>query len=265
MARIDAAVARDDACECRDFRCRCREGRFVEQPRRQPEGAVSHRGLEQLAHVCQLLRRGGARELGHRGEAQGGVADQRGHVDGRLRRIHRARIGGETVEAERIAAEQVQRRLRRARAQRRQRDAAVADDHGGDALRDLGQALGVAQHDGVVVRVHVDEAGRDDLAAAVDALHTGVDQTLTDGGDAAVAQQHVAGPARITGAVDDQPTLKQNAHCSFAPQFSSGCVRVSMPWLPSTSRTPRSRAIASSPRRCATITVRISSTVKCAR
>src|SRR5439155_7544757 len=118
------------------------------------------------------------------GEAQGRVTDQRGDVDRRLRRIHRTGVSGETVEAERVAAEQVQRRLRRARAQRRQRDAAVADDHGGDALRDLGQALGVAQHDGVVVRVHVDEAGRDDLAAAIDALRASVDQTFTDGGDA---------------------------------------------------------------------------------
>src|SRR5439155_26097660 len=136
---------------------------------------------------------------------------------------------------------------------------------GGDALRDLGQALGVAQHDGVIVRVHVDEAGRDDLAAAIDALRALATQAFADSGDAAVAQQHVAGPARLAGAVDDQPALKQYAHCSFEAQFSSGCARVSMPWLPSTSRTPRSRAIASSPRRCATITVRISSTVKCAR
>ena len=69
-----------------------------------------------------------------------------------------------------FAAQQVERRHRAGlHPHRRQGDAAVADDHGGDALRHLAQhALRPAQHGAVVMRMRVDEAGGERQAVGID-------------------------------------------------------------------------------------------------
>ena len=56
----------------------------------------------------------------------------------------------------------------------READAAVAHDHGGDAVPDRRREQRVPGDLAVVVRVHVDEAGRDGEAGGVDLLATGV-------------------------------------------------------------------------------------------
>jgi hypothetical protein len=56
------------------------------------------------------------------------------------------------------------------RAPRREADAAVAHDDGGDAVPRRGRHLGIPGRLAVVVRVDVDEARRDDVARGVDLL-----------------------------------------------------------------------------------------------
>jgi hypothetical protein len=78
--------------------------------------------------------------------------------------------------------------------QRRQADAAVAGDHGGNALQQLRVPRGVLQQQAVVVRVAVDEAGRDDQAGGIDAAVRGGARELSDGGDAAARHAHIGAP-----------------------------------------------------------------------
>jgi hypothetical protein len=92
----------------------------------------------------------------------------------------------------------------------RQADAAVAHDDGRHTLADLGQHVRRAQHDLVVVGVHVDEAGRDDLPGDVDRLGTARVETRADFGDPSVADPDVGGVARPPGAVDDRSTAQEN-------------------------------------------------------
>ncbi|MNV23302.1 hypothetical protein D3C71_1143110 [compost metagenome] len=283
---VHAAMARDDARERGDFLGRRGKGFFVEQARRQAVRARGHAVVEQRGHVCQFIAVRGPVECLHRREAQRGVAHERGHVERRLRRIDGRTVLGHGRVLERVRTQQRERRLRLRRAVRRQRDAAVARDHGGDALRHLGQAQRVAQHDGVVVRVGVDEAGRDHLAAAVDHVDVGDvqpcrqprAQAVAQRQDAVALQQHVAGPRRAARAVDHEAGFEQHglgvAHGSLSPffvlmpppsQLCSGCVVASMPWRWKASRARCRRCTAGSPRRCATSTVRISMTVRCVR
>ena len=57
-------------------------------------------------------------------------------------------------------------------ARRRDREPAVAGDHGGDAVEARRRERGIPEHLRVVVRVDVDEAGRDDAVAGVEHLLT---------------------------------------------------------------------------------------------
>ena len=83
----------------------------------------------------------------------------------------------------------------------READAAVAHDHGGDAVPDRRREQRVPGDLAVVVRVDVDEAGRDREAGGVELLATG----LVDGadrGDAAVVDGDVGERRTSTAAVD---------------------------------------------------------------
>src|SRR4051812_44776709 len=55
----------------------------------------------------------------------------------------------------------------------------------------------------IAVRVHVDEAGRDHLAGAVDHTRRGRIGELADGSDAAVAHGHAARQPVTAGAIED--------------------------------------------------------------
>ena len=87
--------------------------------------------------------------------------------------------------------EQLDEPRRVAGLQRRDREAAVAGDHGGDAVEAARRAVGLEGELRVVVRVRVDDARRHHLAGGVD--HPGalarVDEA--DGGDAPVADADV--------------------------------------------------------------------------
>ena len=86
---------------------------------------------------------------------------------------------------------------------RRDREAAVAGDHRGDAVERRRREVRVPEHLGVVVRVDVDEPGRDDVAGRVE-LAVAV-EALADPDDAPVVDRHVGAPAGCSRAVDDRP------------------------------------------------------------
>ena len=198
---VHAVVAGDHARQRRDLGRRRRHGLGIEQPRRQADRALGHAALEQRAHRLELLRAGRPRQVVHAGKAQCGVAHQRRHVERRPGQLHRARIRGHRRVLERTA-EQRERPERFVDHVGRHRQAAVARDDRGDALRQLGCHLGRIEHDGIVVGVHVDEARRDRQAPAVDHLHLAHRhaggqlraQVRPDGQDALAAQQDVAAP-----------------------------------------------------------------------
>src|SRR5262245_66688201 len=86
---------------------------------------------------------------------------------------------------------------------RRQREAAVAHDYGGDAMPAGAAPDGVPRHLRVHVRVAVDEAGRDDEAVGVDdpLRHR---RHVSDLDDAALPDTDVAPVAWRTRAVHDR-------------------------------------------------------------
>jgi hypothetical protein len=107
------------------------------------------------------------------------------------------------------SAQQVQGR-RHARAhQRRQADAAIADDDGGDALADLRQHVRCRQDDLIVVGVHVDESRRNDPAGGVDDDRAVLRQVRADRDDALALDAHVGFEARRAAAVDDGAAAQQ--------------------------------------------------------
>ena len=93
--------------------------------------------------------------------------------------------------------------------QRRQADAAVADDDGGDALADLRQHLRRRQDDLIVVRMHVDESGRDDPAAGVEHDRALLRQLRPDRDDALALDAHIGSEAHGAAAIDDGPAAQQ--------------------------------------------------------
>ena len=85
--------------------------------------------------------------------------------------------------------------------QRREREAAVAADDGGDAVHVARRRARVPEQLRVVVGVRVDEPGRQDEVGAVDRARGGV-VDVADRDDAPVGHRDVGHPARRTRAVD---------------------------------------------------------------
>ena len=86
---------------------------------------------------------------------------------------------------------------------RRETDPAIAHDDAGHTVVGGRAEVRVPGHLAVVVRVHVDPAGRHDRAAGVD-LAPGGTELAADLGDAAVGDAEVAGEARLAAAVDER-------------------------------------------------------------
>ena len=204
MGGVDAAVRGQRPADLDDLLGGGVGGGRVEGAGGDADGAAGHRLLGQRAHGVDLGRRGRAMQVRHDGGAQRGVADHAGGIDGGGRGAQRVQVVGEAGELVRAAlVQQVQRRRRRGMRQRRQADAAVAGDHGGHALRDLGRHVAPAQQVVVVVRVRVDEAGRDHQAGHVDAFARGRAAQVAHGGHAVAAHAHVGLDAGRVAAVDD--------------------------------------------------------------
>ena len=94
------------------------------------------------------------------------------------------------------ALHQLDQPLLVARAHRREPDAAVAGDDGGDAVPDDGSSSGSQRGLAVVVRVDVDEPGRDEQPGGVDGLgRVAVERRLRHLDDHAVLHRDVADEA----------------------------------------------------------------------
>ena len=86
--------------------------------------------------------------------------------------------------------------------QRREREPAVAADHGGDAVHARRARGGVPEELRVVVRVRVDEPGRDHEAGRRRSRRWRRSSIVADGDDAPVGDPDVGDHARAPGAVD---------------------------------------------------------------
>jgi hypothetical protein len=88
-------------------------------------------------------------------------------------------------------------------------DAAVADDNGGDALRDFGEQFGRVDHTGVVVGVNIDEAWGEREAFGFDGACGGTAERCADRNYATVTDGEIeelrvaAGPIEHVGTADE--------------------------------------------------------------
>ena len=161
-------------------------------------GARLHRLAQDGLHLRDLVVGGGAlvRVVAHHEQPQRGVADVRGEVQRGAAPLDRREVLGEGREVPRDArAERLDVHvldvLERAGddvavlgPRRRDREAAVAGDDGGDAVEARRRERRVPEHLRVVVRVDVDEPGRDDVPAGVE--HALAVELGADGRDLAV-------------------------------------------------------------------------------
>ena len=89
---------------------------------------------------------------------------------------------------------------------RREADAAVAHDHGGDAVPARRRQERIPRDLPVVVGVDVDEAGRHQRTVGIDHLASRA-LDATDVGDGAIGDGDIGGLGRCAGAVDDRAPL----------------------------------------------------------
>ena len=170
---VDAFPRRKRPAHLDHFLGRRGARRLVVQAGREADRARRERLVHHVSHRGYFARRCGLLEIVHRLHAQHRVADEQRAVGGRRLRPQRLDIFLERFEMKPrpFAVHQVKRRrhrLRHAARCRRERHAAVPRHHRGDALAHLRRHVGRREHQPVVVRVRVDEAGRGDPAAGID-------------------------------------------------------------------------------------------------
>ena len=195
--------------------------------RGEPEGAGGKGLDDQLAHAVDLFVLG--RPLGglvaQDIEAQRRVPDHGGHIQPRGRRLDGVEVLGEALEApgdarlERLhghaldVLEGAGDRRPVLRPGRGDAEAAVAHDDRRDAVPARRGQVAVPQHLSVVVRVDVDESGRQHQPVEVD-LGGAVRRHVADGGDATVLDADVGSSGRGTGAVDQLRAPQNQIHQS---------------------------------------------------
>ena len=217
VRRVDAAGVTGDAGE---------QGKLidigggagrVEHAGRQADRTRVHAFAQQLDHPRLLGAGRRAVRIVHRCHPQRRMADQRRDVDRGLRAPDGRNIGGHRrIDVLVIAAKQVQRRRHVGVHERREADAAIAHDDRGHPLRDLRQHPRIREHDLVVVRVDVDEAGRDDQSRDIDHLGVRGDKTGADRGDPVAVDAHIGNKPVRAGAVDDGAAGKQERGLAVA-------------------------------------------------
>ncbi len=186
--------------------------------RRHAERARLDTGAGDVDHRRDVVGRrdSGTRTRTHHVGAHRGVRHVRSDVDHPWATRHRVEVLGERLPlpvdafpqcgARDVfdALHQLDELLLAARVHRREPHAAVAGDDGGDAVPARRPELRVPRRLPVVVRVHVDETGRDEQAVGVDRRAGGaVDSPDLD--DAAVVDGDVGGERLTAQPVDDRP------------------------------------------------------------
>ncbi|MNS74261.1 hypothetical protein D3C72_1077310 [compost metagenome] len=190
-------------------------GGGVVQARGQARGAGRHGLVQRPPHGCDLALVGRAVQPVHGRYAQAGMAHQRQAVDGGGRGVQRVGVVLHAgVEFARVLGQQVQRGRHHIarRAHRRQADAAVAGDHGGDALADFGPHQGRAQQRAVIVGMAINEARRHHLAGGVQAAPRAPLRAVANGRNALALDGDVGaagGAAQTVGhlAADDDDVV----------------------------------------------------------
>ena len=190
---------------------------LLERGGREADRSGPHGLQHDAAHLGDLGLGGrapggvGAEHVG----AHRGVADERGDVRHHAAPLHRVEVLGIALEvpahagAQRLqrhaldVGQRAQREIAVGRAARRDGEAAVADDDGGHAERGRRRGERIPRELGVVVRVDVHDAGREDQAAGVDALPRGA-EIGADRRDASILHGDATGAGRRAETVDDE-------------------------------------------------------------
>ena len=90
------------------------------------------------------------------------------------------------------------------------REAAVADDLGRDALPDLALGLGIDRQREVGMSLDVDEARSDGEARGLDGFRRGFVDPRGDRGDPSCADREIGRHARTTAAIEQEPAADQD-------------------------------------------------------
>ena len=192
-----------------------RPGRIVEA-RGQAERSLLADLTDHGLHVVELRPRGRAIVPAHRPDTHGGVAEDEADVDRDLVVEHRQLPGhGEPVRRHRRLAVEPGVQLDVAMEilaglEGGVRVAVDADELGGDALAHLRLVTRLVQDRQARVRVHVDEARRDDMPAGVDGARRG-ERTGIAADDPQRVTLHAHGGvvAGVAAAVDDEAVTDQ--------------------------------------------------------
>jgi hypothetical protein len=168
---VEAAGVAGDLRQLRQLRHVGVHAGHVLQAGGQPDRARVERRLKIAAHRRPLRRIGFAVGQAHRPLAQRAVSGKRCDVDGDAAFGHPAQVSRQIVPVQRhpgpIQPAALPRELRPGLGQS-QREAAVAHDLRGHALRQRGLHARREQHGQVGVGVDVDKAGADEAAGGVD-------------------------------------------------------------------------------------------------
>ena len=185
--------------------------------RGEAERAAAQRLDGQAAHLGDVVRR---RRLAAHGavahdiDAQRQMRDLRGDVDRARPAFQLVHVFGEALPLPVQAGgqhgignlldafHQIHQRLAVMLLHRREADAAIAEHHRRDAVPARRRQQRIPHRLSVIMRVHVDPAGRDQQAVGVD-VAPGRALLAAHGGDAAVGDRNVAREGCLAGAIDD--------------------------------------------------------------
>lgn len=200
---------------------------------READRAMAHGLGRQAAHPRDVLGRGHLepqRALAHDVHAQRRVRQLRAEIDvvldpfGRAQEVGKRLPGPVQPFVQRDAGDvfhafhQLDQIAAIGRAHRREPDPAVAHHHRGHAVPAGWSQAGIPDDLPVVVRMDVDEAWRDDLAARVD-LGGRARRDVADLGDQGAAHPDVGDPGRAAMPVHEQSAADDKIKCLFVVHF----------------------------------------------
>ena len=187
------------------------------RPRLVRRGRALHR---RLAHhvVAERRERREEREVERRAAPRGGRRDTRESVS-------QSQVMPASSTSNGIASTLTRSRIATSRVggpARRDADAAIAHHDAGDAVPGRGRDRAIPADLRVVVRVRVDEAGRDDAVGGVDHARGGLGDAA-DLRDPARVHRNVGVPPRRAAAVDDKAVLDQEVVCHACSALCHAC------------------------------------------
>ena len=209
----------------------------VEERRGETPRALVHRGAEHRGHRRGLVVGRGARPRvgAHRDQPEHAVPDQAGEVDAGARRVDHVAVAGvvgprprhRVVEEMARDVLDVGEEVGDVAAGRVgdgvEREAAVADQHRGHAVQQVGVDVRIPEHLRVGVAVGVDEPGRHHRAGGVDHRRAVDGEVGADLDDLVAADAHVGTTGGCAGAVDDVAAPDQDLAVDHAVVLHRSC------------------------------------------